>query len=129
MLRSKHGIIAENCVTHAQVSVNPANGLIGYHTDWASNFPFEAMGLPDNYSRPLPAIWAFGFEADPAFLQSTGSGVWRSVVLAEDELRQRARLHGARAPDYRTLLRQRYRQNAAAVRSAGPQEENSNELE
>jgi len=26
------------CVTHAQVSVNPANMLIGYHTDWAEIF-------------------------------------------------------------------------------------------
>ena len=37
-------IPATNCVTHAQVSVNPANMLVGYHTDWAGNFPFQRSG-------------------------------------------------------------------------------------
>jgi len=38
MLRKRYGIPAGNCVTHAQVSVNPSNLLIGYHIDWASSF-------------------------------------------------------------------------------------------
>ena len=50
MLRSRYKIPGRNCVTHAQVSVNPSNMQIGYHVDWASIFPFEKLGLPDNYA-------------------------------------------------------------------------------
>ena len=42
MLRSRYKIPARNCVTHAQVSVNPSNMQIGYHVDWGSSFPFES---------------------------------------------------------------------------------------
>src|ERR1039457_6007925 len=52
MLRSRYKIPGGNCVTHAQVSVNPSNMQIGYHVDWASSFPFEELGLPDNYATP-----------------------------------------------------------------------------
>jgi hypothetical protein len=61
MLRSRYRIPVANCVTHAQVSVNPSNMQAGYHTDWAFGFPFEQVGLPDNYARDLPSLWAFGF--------------------------------------------------------------------
>ena len=53
MLRSKYNLPAGNCVTHAQVSVNPDNMRVGWHTDWGSNFPFQEVGLPDNYQQPL----------------------------------------------------------------------------
>ena len=72
MLRGRFGIPAANCVTHAQVSVNPWNWRIGYHTDWASGLPFAALGLPDNYAQPLPAIALFGFEYDDVFLKAVG---------------------------------------------------------
>ena len=49
MLRSRYPIAAADCVTHAQVSVNPDNMRVGYHTDWASGFPYESIGLPNNY--------------------------------------------------------------------------------
>ena len=62
MLRSKYNVPAENCVTHAQVSVNASSLRIGYHLDWASSFPFDQLGLPDNYALPLPAVSVFGFE-------------------------------------------------------------------
>ena len=65
MLRNKYRIPQSNCVTHAQVSVNPDNMLVGYHTDWAGNFPFLAIGLNDNYMAPPPSIYAFGFNYDP----------------------------------------------------------------
>src|SRR5262249_42811478 len=55
-LRAKYGIAAENCVTHAQVSVNPDNMQAGYHTDFGGTFPFQKVGLPDNYGYPLPSI-------------------------------------------------------------------------
>ena len=77
MLRGRYGISAGNCVTHAQVSVNPKNMRVGFHTDWASSFPFAQLGLPDNYARPLPALTAFGFEYDAAFAQSAGDAVVR----------------------------------------------------
>ncbi len=73
MLRSRYRIAAENCVTHAQVSVNPDNMRVGYHTDWAAGFPFEAIGLPNNYTRPLWAVAHFGFVCDPAFLEQADS--------------------------------------------------------
>jgi len=50
MLRSRYSIAAENCVTHAQVSVNPSNMQLSYHVDWAAAFSFAALGLPDNYA-------------------------------------------------------------------------------
>jgi hypothetical protein len=36
-------------VVHAQVSINPGNRRIGWHTDWGAGFPFREIGLPDNY--------------------------------------------------------------------------------
>jgi hypothetical protein len=72
MLRCRYGIAARNCVTHAQVSVNPSNFRIGYHTDWAGSFPFQRLGLPDNYALPLPAVTLFGFTYDPAFVERAG---------------------------------------------------------
>jgi hypothetical protein len=56
---------AANCVTHAQLSVNPDNMRVGYRTNWASSFPFARLSLPDNYTRPLPAIVTLGFEYAP----------------------------------------------------------------
>jgi hypothetical protein len=37
MLRSRYQIAAGNCVTHAQVSVNPEHMRIAAHTDWAGS--------------------------------------------------------------------------------------------
>jgi hypothetical protein len=110
MLRARYGIAAGNCVTHAQVSVNPSNFQVGWHTDWAGNFPFAAIGLPDNYQRPLPAIANFGFGYDPVFFAATGAAMWRGVVAAEDELRSRAAREGISVAELRQRLRQHYRE-------------------
>jgi hypothetical protein len=91
MLRSFYRIPAENCVTHAQVSVNPSNMRTGYHTDWAAGFPFAALALPDNYAIPLPAIWAFGFEADSAYRGVAGEPLRRGIAAAEAALQPGAR--------------------------------------
>jgi hypothetical protein len=48
MLRAKYNLAAEDCVVHAQVSINPGNRRIGWHTDWGAGFPFREIGLPDN---------------------------------------------------------------------------------
>ena len=111
MLRTRYKISAANCVTHAQVSVNPSNMRVGYHTDWASNFPFEQLGLPNNYERPMPALVEFGFEYDPAFLRWAGTRLHAGVALAEETVRKRAVEAGLRLPAYRKLLRERYRKS------------------
>jgi len=76
MLRSKYRIAVSNCVTHAQVSVNPGNNQVGYHYDWADRFPYAGAGLPDNYSAAVPAIWLFGFTYDPSLVTVTGARYW-----------------------------------------------------
>jgi hypothetical protein len=118
MLRSRYHISAGNCITHAQVSVNPSNMLVGYHTDWASGFPFEALGLPDNYRRALPALWAFGFDCAPAWLAA--SGMSSGVKLAEQDIVRRAAASRMSPGAYRKALREQYRAWLAAVRRTSP---------
>jgi hypothetical protein len=110
MLRAKYKISTADCATHAQVSVNPDNMQVGYHYDWASNFPYLAVGLPDNYAVPAPGLWLFGFTYDPALVQVTGQAFWRGLLLGEDQLRQNATAHGLDVPAYRKALEKRYRQ-------------------
>jgi N-acetylmuramoyl-L-alanine amidase-like protein len=123
MLRSKYHIPAANCVTHAQVSVNPGNMLIGYHTDWAGNFPFLDLGLTDNYTIPPPSIYAFGFEYDPVFVHATGVRLWEGLVLADDQTRIQAMAAGLTVPQYRSLLRHKYKQIIATLKAAIPVKE------
>jgi hypothetical protein len=124
MLRSRYGIAAGNCITHAQVSVNPSNMRVGYHTDWASSFPFEQLGLPDNYARPLPAIAVFGFEYDSNFVNRTGMRMYEGVQLAEQALREHAAAAHLKLPAYlKTLQRKYLRQAAAAGRPDGEPDE------
>lgn len=108
MLRSRYGISVANCVTHAQVSVNPSNMRIGFHTDWASSFPFEELGLPDNYAKPLPALLALGFEADQEYLRVGGPRLAVGVELAEERLRERAAEQGQSVTTYRRGLQRIY---------------------
>jgi hypothetical protein len=109
MLRSRYQISAENCVTHAQVSVNPSNMHVGYHTDWAAGFPFEALGLPDNYGLALPSLWAFGFA-------STGNPMSPAVKLAEQDLSWNAARSGMPLEVYRKRLQKQYRECLAQSR-------------
>ncbi|HVN07022.1 MAG TPA: peptidoglycan recognition family protein [Bryobacteraceae bacterium] len=118
MLRSRYQIPAGNCVTHAQVSVNPSRMLIGYHTDWSAGFPFAALGLPDNYRRPLPALWAFGFNYDPYWLRTAGQSMASGVELAEQELARRAAVAHMPPGAYRKALQKQYRTLLAQVRPA-----------
>lgn len=115
LLRSKYHIPAGNCVTHAQVSVNPDNMGIGYHTDWADNFPFPELGLPDNYGRAIPSIYAFGFVYDPSFIKSTGARLWKGLLQAEAQLRQDATASGFEVAEYRAGLQRRYQQTIAIL--------------
>ena len=115
MLRWRYHIAAGNCVTHAQVSVNPANMQVGYHTDWASSFPFEQLGLPDNYAKSLPALSVFGFEYDSNFLRSAEGRMYTGIELAMEELRDRAARAGRTPDEYRRGLQKRYRDKVALL--------------
>jgi hypothetical protein len=119
MLRSRYHIAAENCVTHAQVSVNPDNMRIGYHTDWAGNFPFHEMGLADNYELPIPALFLFGYGYDPTFVESTGARLWKGLLLAEERLVEDATVDGRTVSEYKKLLQQRYREKLAGSQGKG----------
>lgn len=109
MLRSRYRIPASNCVTHAQVSVNPRNMLAGYHFDWGANFPYTAIGLPDNYAQPLASLWLFGFQYDPSLVNVTGQPFWRGLTLGEETLRQNATASGQPVPAFRDALARRYK--------------------
>ena len=117
MLRKRYSIPAGNCVTHAQVSVNASNLRIGYHVDWASSFPFDQLGLPDNYALPLPSVSLAGFEFDADFEHKAGVRVFQEAQLAEQILRDRAAAANVEVPVYRRGLQKRYRRLLAVVRS------------
>ena len=116
MLRSRYRIPAANCVTHAQVSVNPANMQVGYHTDWASGFPFEQVGLPNNYAQALPAVWAFGFLATADYRAATGERMAEGVDRAEEAVRAAAQADRSTVPAYRKRLQDGYRQRLAWIK-------------
>jgi N-acetylmuramoyl-L-alanine amidase len=115
MLRSRYEIAATNCVTHAQVSVNPDNMRIASHTDWASGFPFAAIGLPDNYATPLASMTAFGFDYDSVFLEVAGRR-WHGLDLADEQVSSRATAEGITVARYRAGLKRRYKEIALALK-------------
>lgn len=125
MLRSKYHIPAANCVTHAQVSVNPDNMLVGYHTDWSGNFPFLEVGLNDNYTVPPPAIYAFGFDYDPTFVHATGLRIWQGLALAEDQMRAQAAAQGFPVPQFRSMLQKKYKEIIATLKASSATKENT----
>lgn len=110
MLRARYGIPAVDCVTHAQVSVNPSNMMIGYHTDWAGNFPFQQIGLSDNYAQPFAAMYVFGFDYDRALIAAAGNRVWTGLLTTHEQIRQRAAASGESVPEYKSSLQRRYRE-------------------
>jgi len=127
MLRCKYQIPQLNCVTHAQVSVNPDNMLVGYHTDWAGNFPFREIGLADNYAMPPPSIYAFGFAYDPVFVHHTGVRLWQGLALAEDQMQTQAASRGIPVSRYRAILQKQYKEILAALKAAATASDNHHE--
>jgi len=117
LLRGRYRIPVTNCVTHLQVSVNPDNMCVGYHTDWASGFPFEQVGLPDNYSLALPSVVAFGFVCDPSVREAAGPRLLRAITLAEAAFGRRAAAAGLRLPAYRKTAQREYRALLAQVKA------------
>ena len=92
LLRQSFGIVEGNVVTHEMVSLNPANGLVGYHTDWRGRFPFSELGLPDNYRLAVPSIAEWGFRYDRRFVDQIGGQVWAGLRLAEKRFGREAGL-------------------------------------
>ena len=127
MLRAKYHIPQSNCVTHAQVSVNPDNMLVGYHTDWAGNFPFHDIGLADNYAMPPASIYAFGFDYDPTFVHATGVRLWQGLALAETQMQTQAAARGIPVSRYRAILRKQYKEILAALKAAAAASDNHHE--
>jgi hypothetical protein len=127
MLRAKYRIPQSNCVTHAQVSVNPDNMLVGYHTDWAGNFPFLEIGLNDNYMAPPPSIYAFGFDYDPVFIHATGVRLWQGFALAEDQMQTQAAARGLSVSQYRAILQKKYKEILAALKAAAAANDTNHE--
>ncbi len=123
MLRSKYRIPGENCVTHAQVSVNPSNMRIGYHTDWARGFPFAALGLDNNYGLPLPSLSDFGFQYDDIFRQAIGPDLWKGIPRAESQRELEAASHHRTIAGQRRFLQERYRKLYPAFKLTGAIEE------
>jgi hypothetical protein len=123
LLRGKFGIAASDCVTHAQVSVNPSNWRIGYHTDWASGFPFSELGLPDNYAQVVPSLLEFGFDYDDAFVAVAGEP-WAGLIATRQLVAEQARADGLSPNGYRQRLQERYRRISAQLHAS---EENENE--
>jgi hypothetical protein len=109
MLRNIHGISDANCVTHAQVSINPENLRIGYHTDWAAHFPFAEIGLNNGYRVPVASVERFGFDYDEAFLSAIGGHPWEGLIGAENHIILEAAARGVTAARYRQQLQQDYK--------------------
>jgi N-acetylmuramoyl-L-alanine amidase-like protein len=123
MLRSKYGIRAENCVSHAQVSVFSRSMRVGNHTDWAAGFPFAEIGLGDNYGLPLAAVSIFGFKYGLPYMQATGPDLWRGLAMGENNLRLQAARAGQTIDEYRSVRKRRYREILKAIEDTISSEE------
>jgi hypothetical protein len=118
LLRGRYRIPVTNCVTHLQVSVNPGSMGVGYHTDWASGFPFEQVGLPDNYALALPSVMAFGFVCDRNVRETAGPRLLAAIEQTDAAFNRRAEAAGMRPLAYRTTLQREYRTLLTQVKAA-----------
>ena len=125
MLRARYGIPAGNCVTHAQVSVNPPGRSAGYHTDWAANLPFEDLGLTNNYLRPLPSVTLFGFSATALLEEARDSPLAKGLEASQDQVRAEAAVHNLSEHRYRQVLQTRYQDAITALHAKGALQENN----
>ena len=119
MLINKYKISLKNCVTHAQVSVDPSEMTIGHHTDGSGDFPFKELGIPDNYSLPIPSLFIFGFDFDARFLMSSGTRMWKGLLLADERLRREAHAQQLSVDQHKQILREKYRTSIAMLKTMG----------
>jgi hypothetical protein len=94
VLRSKYQINDVNCTTHGLVSTNPSSRLLGHHTDWVANFPFEAVGLTNKYNTEMYAISRFGFAYDQSYITAAGGKRWQGLMQADSALWEAAKRNG-----------------------------------
>jgi len=118
MLRSKYGIAAENCVTHAQVSVYSRAMRVGNHIDWAASFPFGVLGLGGNYSLPHGAVAVFGFEYGQDFLEATGEEMWKGMANGKESFRRLAAKSGVPVAKYRAARKRKYQKILEVIEEA-----------
>ena len=118
VLRSRHQIDDANCTAHGLVSVNPANGRIAFHHDWARGFPFEAMGLSDKYGVAPASVAELGFGYDAELAAQLGGSVWAGVAAGEEQFARRAEAQGADPDDLRERMRGVYRERMRVQRAA-----------
>jgi hypothetical protein len=119
MLVGKYKIPLTNCVTHAQVSIDPETMVMGNHTDGSGNFPFYELGIPDNHLLPIPSLYVFGFEFDSRYLLLTGSHMWKGLLLAHERLLQDANAQHLPVGQYKKILQERYRTSIATLMDLG----------
>ncbi len=118
MLRERFGISEANCVAHEMVSLNPDNYRIGYHTDWLGRFPYESIGLSDNYLEPPTAVADWGFTYDDALVATLGGEVWPGMKAAARRFAADARSRGLSKEELRRSRRQTYMRLLSKLRQA-----------
>lgn len=116
ILRSKYNIRDVNCTTHGLVSFSPNNMMIGYHHDWAHNFPFEAMSISDKYPVPPTHVSAYGCSWEEDIVVKMGGRLWAGVTLAETEFQQRARQAKLKPDELRRRMKERYSEQLEMTR-------------
>jgi hypothetical protein len=119
LLVDRYKIAPANCVTHAQVSVDPQTMIIGDHVDGAGDFPFQELGLPDNSLLPIPSLYAFGFEYDSRYMMAAGPRMLKGLILADERFRREAGVRQLSAVQYRNQLRDKYRTDIATLKRLG----------
>ncbi|MBV9926205.1 MAG: N-acetylmuramoyl-L-alanine amidase [Acidobacteria bacterium] len=117
VLRSRYQIDDANCTVHGLVSVNPSNGRIAFHHDWARNFPFEAMGLSDKYAVAPASVAELGFGYDPELVSLLGGRMWPGVAAGEEEFARRAEGQGTKPEELRGRMQKVYRERMDAQRA------------
>ncbi|HEX8149654.1 MAG TPA: peptidoglycan recognition family protein [Pyrinomonadaceae bacterium] len=117
VLRSRYQIDDANCTAHGLVSVNPSNGRIAFHHDWARGFPFEAMGLSDKYAVAPASVAELGFGYDPELAALLGGRMWPGVAAGEEAFARRAAGEGGDADELRGRMRALYRARMEAQRA------------
>jgi len=125
MLLARYNIAPDNCVGHAQVSVNPSNHSAGYHTDWATNLPFRDLGLADNYGRTLPSVALFGFGTADLIAVAGESPLSKSLLAAQQQIQNEAAQRGLSIDRYRETLQKKYKDATEALRARGVLGENN----
>lgn len=116
ILRGRHRIEDANCVAHGIVSVNPSNMRICFHQDWASGFPFEAMGLSDKYQVAPASVAEFGFTYDDETVGKLGGALWPGVAAAEEEFARRAAQARQEPEELRRAMREAFREGMESQR-------------